>query len=177
MMPNESLQLKDIVKSRQTIFLQLLLVSFFLALGRYLWPWPSDWFQFVFRVFLFMSGVLIAPFIFLTEPTWKALLIRKFSLQFRSQESPLRTGVLLILLPILGLFVLTSSRSPIGFGFLWGISAWYASEVWQMLNGHTNLLQAYFPNKQYRQELPLIYIFWGYCVYAALLTFGILFIQ
>lgn len=178
-MPNasfQSLQIREIVRSRQRLFLNLLVISLVLGVGRYILPWPTDWLAFALNLLLFTLGVLIAPFIFLTETTWKTYLEKQFQLHFGNQESPLRNGILFVLLPVLGIFVLTSSRSPIGLGFLWGISAWYAGEVWQMMQSNTELLQAYFPSSKQRAELPLQYIFWGYCVYAVVLTLGILFI-
>ncbi len=175
-MPNDSfpLQLKEIVNSRRKLFINLLIISLGLALGRYLLPWPTNWISFAINVLLFIVGVLIAPFAFLTETSWKKILEQKFELHFGQQESPLRTGILFILLPILGVFVLTSSRAPIGLGFLWGISAWYAGEVWQMLKGRTDLVNAYFSSPEQQASLPLRNIFWGYCLYAVILTVGIL---
>ncbi len=171
--------LQELIAPQRKIFFYLLGVGTLLGIGRFLFPFSSLSFsffmEFAFSLLVFLTGVFIAPLTFLTEVRWKQLLEEKLSLRFPAQESPLRQGILFLILPILGIFVVSSSRAPLGLGFLWGISAWYALEAWQILQKNESLRTAYFPAHDYLDENTR-YILWGFCIYAALLTFGILFI-
>lgn len=169
--------IRQIVRAQRRMFTYLLIAGLALGIGRYILPFPGvtagAWVQFAVSLVMFVIGVLIAPFTFLMESRWKPFLVNRFSLQLPGQSSPLRTGILFVVLPILGVFVITSSRAPIGLGFLWGISLWYAMEAWWMLQGNQTLWQAYFRTQEMGDSQTTT-LLWGFCLYAVLLSLGIL---
>jgi len=187
--------IQNVVISEKKLFMQLMFIGAILGIGRFFFPFPgleiTTLMSVAFSIGLFLLGVFIAPFIFLMEPRWKQLLVNKFSLELPGEKSPLRTGIIFILLPVLGIFIVTSSLSPIGLGFVWGVTAWYLTEVWQILNipeiltqkrllvpltqTGENFWRAYFPTQPIGDEQTRTFL-WIFCLYAALLSFGILII-
>jgi hypothetical protein len=88
-------------------------------------------------------------------------------------QSWLRSNTVLMLLPLLAFYLLTSSQSEVGFGFLFGISLIYGVDVWKFTrNAFPDFLQIYFfqrPSASYLQALTL-----GYAAYFGFFCFALI---
>jgi len=84
-------------------------------------------------------------------------------------HSWLRNSTFLLILPLLAVYLLTSSHLAIGFGFLYGLSLIYLLDIWSFArNQNSNFLRQYFwtpPPAGYIQTLIM-----GYGLYFAILT-------
>jgi len=90
-------------------------------------------------------------------------------------HSWLRNSTFLLILPILAIYLLTSSSLAIGFGFLYGLSLIYLMDIWDFSrNQNNNFIKQYFwtpPSAQYIQTLIM-----GYGAYFAILTVLLIFL-
>jgi len=89
------------------------------------------------------------------------------------QHSWLRSNVVLITLPVLAFYLLTSSHLAIGFGFLLGLSSIYLMDIWKFTQGKMpQFLQVYF----YRQPTPSYVrtLIMGYSLYYIAFCFALI---
>lgn len=131
----------------------------------------QDWWQLLLFYGAFILGSLLAPMIFIGEQVWLPRFISLLNLDSKASYSALRNSILFLVLPILGLFLVSSSRAPIGLGFLLSISLWYAWEAVELLRGNRPLFQQYFGNRyQVLTELHqyLLYFYLGYAIFLAI---------
>lgn len=109
--------------------MKFFLVAFIVGVARYLSL--NNILPSLLSTALFFGGVVLAHLLFVYEP-WVmqklALLIRDTTLA-QNNISFLRHGLVVLALPILAIFALSSTRVPIGLGFVWGIMAVYTYDL------------------------------------------------
>lgn len=145
---------------------------------------PHDWF---IQTVLFVLGGWLSTLIFVFEPqvntgieqigSWLAHedTSNQPATPSPSTHSWLRSSTILFILPILAVYLLTSSQSAIGFGFLCGISLVYLIDIWKFTQGKfPAFLQTYFyqnPTPSTVRSLILAYgVYFGlYCLALILL--------
>lgn len=182
-----------------------LLIILVVALARYFnfsltnWTW-----QWIFEVIMFSLGAGLSHLIFLAEPEINRSINRVGYWMAREEPSVanepahiddqlyqpaqasqpartpadhswLRNSTFLLILPILAIYLLTSSSLAIGFGFLYGLSLIYLMDIWDFSrNQNNNFIKQYFwtpPSAQYIQTLIM-----GYGAYFAILTVLLIFL-
>jgi len=88
-------------------------------------------------------------------------------------QSWLRSNTILLMLPLLTIYLLTSSQSALGFGFLFGISLIYGIDIWKFTrNLFPSFLQIYFfqkPSTSYLQAL-----IFGYAAYFSIFSLALI---
>jgi len=91
-----------------------------------------------------------------------------------TDSSPLKQGLILFLLPIVGIFLLSSSRLAVGLGFLFGISWVYFSDILAFLrNTPSEFPDEYFPPQQAKSRSVQTALIW-YGLYMLLLVLALL---
>lgn len=148
---------------------------------------PLDW---TLQTTFMLGGGIMATVLFLFEIKINQLidniggwlahedLNHPASEQIQTQQPPthhswLRSNVILLTLPILSFYLITSSNSAFGFGFLLGISTIYLIDIWKFSQGKMrNFLSVYFyqqPSPTYVRTLIL-----GYALYYAAFCFTLI---
>jgi len=182
-----------------------LLIILVVALARYFNFSLTDWtWQWIFEVIMFSLGAGLSHLIFLAEPEINRSINRVGYWMAREEPSIanepahiddqlyqpaqasqpartsaghswLRNSTFLLILPILAIYLLTSSSLAIGFGFLYGLSLIYLMDIWDFSrNQNNNFIKQYFwtpPSAQYIQTLIM-----GYGAYFAILTVLLIFL-
>lgn len=136
----------------------------------------------ILSTLLFLLGVFLAHLAFLLDSqlqqtAHRRLTIGETSGELISGQSPLRQGIMLLLLPVLALFLISSTRAALGLGFIWGLSGVYWWELLGFFRGEAARLQAtYF--HQFPPGSPVVLgITCAYLIYGLLLTAGILLVR
>lgn len=89
-----------------------------------------------------------------------------------SEQSLLRQIIILLILPILAFYLISSSGSPLGLGFLFGISCVYLRDVVSLLSGQQQkFIDEYFKRPPSDQQLQLTSLF--YLAYFIFLLFAL----
>lgn len=147
---------------------------------------PLAW---LIDTFLFILGGWCSTILFVFEPRMNTLIENigawlahegsqppqptQAQPQIAPTQSWLRSNTILLLLPILAFYLLTSSQSAVGFGFLLGLSLIYGVDIWKFTrNTYPDFLQIYFfqrPSSGYLQALIL-----GYAVYFGLFCLALI---
>lgn len=140
------------------------------------------------QTLVFVIGVIIAPYFFFSEQLWNQWLNKLFPPEKAeiptavgpavaaptSAIASLRTPFLLLVLPILGILLLSTSRSPLGLGFFWGVMAWYGIELWQILHGNQSLAHQYFGAINFQQDPLYSRLMWGFIIFVGIFSLGLL---
>lgn len=131
---------------------------------------------------LFVAGVFLAHFVFLIDGQVQRAAHRRLPIgvvtgEVAADGSPLRQGFVLLLLPVLALFLISSTRAALGLGFFWGLSSVY---WWEMVDffrgGAARVQETYFD--QFPAGSPTVRILAGlYLLYGLLLTAGLLLVR
>lgn len=137
--------------------------------------WQQEWLNAVLYPGLFWLGASTAALFWTLSPWWLGQL-QHWGLRFstRPDYSPLRTPLLFLVLPVLGVFLVSSSRAPFGLGFLWSLSVWYAFEAWRLYQGDPSLIQSYFTNQQQLRAEGIQALILAQIAYTVLITAGLL---
>ncbi len=126
-----------------------------LAAGLLLGFWrswgESSWWLIGWSTLLFGAGVLLAQLVFLGDEALHYATQQHLPLgnpsEVMSDISPLRRGYMLLVLPVLALFLISSTRATLGLGFFWGLSSVYWWDLWRYFTDTTaraQLHQRYF---------------------------------
>ncbi len=90
---------------------------------------------FVLSTIGLLAGAFLAHLLFAEE-----MMVRKYLAQAvkdpelaQTHDSLLRHGLIVFLLPVLSLFALTSTRNPVGLGFIWGVMMVYSYDLLQFV--------------------------------------------
>ncbi len=131
---------------------------------------------------LFVAGVFLAHFIFLIDSQLKQAAHHRLPLGEASSapivdSSPLRQGIVILLLPVLALFLISSTRAALGLGFFWGLSSVYWWEMMDYFRGQAARIQTtYF--HQFPAGSPTVnFLVGAYLLYGLLLTAGLLVVR
>lgn len=157
-------------------FRWIVLSAVIVGLGRYIELFfRQEWLTAATFSFLFWLGATAAAVFWTLSPWWLHQL-QQLGLRFstRPDYSPLRTPLLFFVLPILGVFLVSSSRAPFGLGFLWSLSIWYAFEAVQLLQQNQAYVRSYFADVTQLRAEGIQTLLWGQVVYALLITVGLL---
>jgi hypothetical protein len=169
----------------------LVLLAALLAVVRF-WQ-PADYFNWVFQILLFVVGAVLGQILFLFEPYFgkaansigSSLANNRLTSDLPeiprqstslTDTSPLKQSLILFLLPIVGVFLLSSSRWPLGLGFLLGVSWVYFWDILAFLrNGESEFPKEYFPPQQAESRSVQTALIW-YMLYMAILAVGLILI-
>lgn len=102
---------------------------------------------FALSVLGLIAGVLLAHLLFAEETRIRSALAQALHDPELTQMhgSLLRNGMILILLPILSFFALSSTRQPVGLGFIWGVMAIYSYDLFLFaLHKNAEFAEEYF---------------------------------
>lgn len=128
---------------------------------------------------IFLTGAVLGHVMFFAEDELRrvadGLLARMFGPgEGNSAPSLLRQGHFLVLIPLVGLWGLTSTRAPFGLGLIWGLSLQYVLDTWRYWAGEsTPVARRYFPAALDSPWL-IVTVIAGFFVYFAVLTVGVL---
>jgi hypothetical protein len=131
---------------------------------------------------LFVAGVFLAHFVFIIDGQVQRAAHRRLPIGVVTSEaapdgSPLRQGFVLLLLPVLALFLISSTRAALGLGFFWGLSSVYWWEMVDFFRGQAARVQETYFN-QFPAGSPTIRILVGlYLAYGLLLSIGLLLVR
>lgn len=126
---------------------------------------------------MFLVGVFLAHLVFLFDRQLHQVAharipVGEISPAQTSTASPLRKGLLLILLPLLAIFMITSTRAALGLGFFWGFSSiywWDLRSFFLNLSERQRILDTYFDQFPDQSLIPQG-ITLAYLVYGLVLT-------
>lgn len=129
---------------------------------------------------LFLAGVFGAHFVFLFDEQIQATAHRRLPLGEVAGgpgRSPLRQGLMLLLLPVLALFLVSSTRAALGLGFFWGLSAVYWWELVHYFGPEAaRLHETYFPSFPAGSLAARVLVV-AFLGYGLLLTGGLLLVR
>lgn len=115
--------------------------SVLIAIVRYFSSTMPLWFA--WQSIQLMLGVVGGHLLLMSEGWWKT------KLHLESARSSWRQAHMLLILPLLGLFLVTSTRGPFGLGLLWGLSLYFFVDTWPFwFNNRAAVLATYFGNKE-----------------------------
>lgn len=152
---------------------------------------PSNPLNWALQAGMFVGGAIIAHAIFLFENFFgktansigeslannrltSELPVSPTAPNSLTDSSPLKQGLILFLLPIVGIFLLSSSRLAVGLGFLFGISWVYFIDILAFLqNKPSEFPDEYFPPQQAKSRSVQTALVW-YGLYMAILLVGLL---
>lgn len=150
-----------------------------LAIARYFrfdftsWGW-------LLQISLFVLGALFSHTLFLFETNLNQHIDRVGWLLAHEEDTApiapapsahswLRSQVVLMVLPILAVYLLSSSRSALGFGFLFGLSWVYALDIWSFAQGkNPAFVTQYFPQPPTASTTRTLIL--GYGLYMVILV-------
>ncbi len=119
---------------------------------------------------LFILGSILGLVLISTAPRWIRQLLQRIPWELVNDASAvatLRSPVMLLVIPILGILLLMSNSASLGLGAFWGVWSWYAHQVLQILTGNPSLTQQYFPflpagvTDQFYRSLLFGFLFFG----------------
>lgn len=166
----------------------LILLAVVLAIVRF-WQ-PADLFNWGFQSALFVIGSILGQVLFVFEPYFGraansiggSLANNRLTSDLPeipgkatslTDTSPLKQGLILFLLPIVGIFLLSSSRWPLGLGFLLGVSWVYFWDILGFLrNAASEFPKEYFPPQQAESRSVQTALIW-YGLYMVILVIGL----
>jgi hypothetical protein len=91
-----------------------------------------------------------------------------------TDSSPLKQSLILFVLPIVGIFLLSSSRAPVGLGFLLGVSWIYFADILTFFQNRPSDFPAeYFPPQQAQSRSVQTALAW-YVIYMVALVIALL---
>lgn len=168
----------------------LLFVPLCLAIAALHFWMPSQPLQWIFHATLFVIGSVGAFVVFLFENQFgklagkigDSLANNRLTSDLPSPNStptsltdtsPLKQSLILFLLPIIGIFLVSSSRAPLGLGFLLGISWIYFGDLLAFLqNQPSDFPDEYFPPQQAQSRSVQTALVW-YGIYMLVLVIAL----
>ena len=96
---------------------------------------------------LLLLGYISGSVLMQTRHIWLACLFKIIpGAKVGDEDSiaALRSPIIFLALPILGILIFTSNSAALGLGAYWGVWAWYAQDSWSILQGNTEMNQQYF---------------------------------
>lgn len=135
---------------------------------------PLSW---LLQTILFLAGALIGHLFFIFEKPinnwidWVGNKLadeeesaRNYNLTATTSHSWLRQVLILLVLPVLAFYLVSSSPTPLGLGFLFGISSVYMADIVRFLQGsNPTFIKQYFKREPSPQQLQATT--WLYVVY------------
>lgn len=98
---------------------------------------------------LLLAGYFVGTTLMETHQFWLSWLINKMP-GTKAEDvqgiAALRSPMLFLALPVLGILLVTSNSAALGLGAYWGVWSWYALEAWAILHGNQAVKSQYFPN-------------------------------
>lgn len=134
------------------------------------------------QAILFVIGTLLAHTVFLFDQTVLQAAHRRIPIgesqgELPPARSPLRQGIMLLLLPVLSLFIVTSTRAALGLGFFWGLSSIFWWDLLRFFNSASEkqrIHHTYFDQFTERSIAPqlvtAIFLIYGVLLTAFILT-------
>jgi hypothetical protein len=96
---------------------------------------------------LLVVGYFIGITLMETHQIWLTWLIKKIPGTAAEDVvgiAALRSPILFLALPALGILLIASNSAAMGLGSFWGVWSWYALEAWAILHGNQALKSKYF---------------------------------